>query len=146
MSSTVLVLVLDNNYLPKSRSAFISVLLHMLASSCLRLMFVFAYYLHFFENFRKLLSRSGTRALRDNNYPNKWRPPFLTRYFLSFFFLPSFPFVPSSRPAFPSLNETESQRKEGSARGREGRRGGQTERRSKREERKGFKARKGQND
>ena len=112
MSSTVLVPVLDNNYPPKSRSAFISVLLHMLASSCLRLMFVFAYYLRFFENVRKLLSRSGTRALRDNNYPNKWRAPFLTRYFLSFFLLSFLPF-PSVFSVCLSFSERNGKPKEG---------------------------------
>ena len=57
MSSTVLVPVLDNNYPPKSRSVFISVLLHMLASSCLRLMCVFAYYL-------RVLKMLGNYCLR----------------------------------------------------------------------------------
>ena len=112
MSSTVLVPVLDNNYPPKARGAFYFLVstrgIFFLSVTYVRLRLLLA----FSKNVRKLLSRSGTRALRDNNYPNKWRPPFLTRYFLSFF-LPSFLPFRSVFSSCLSFSERNAKPKEG---------------------------------
>ena len=139
--------MLDNNYPEKSRGTFSFLVstrgIFFLSVTYVRLRLLLA----FSKNVRKLLSRSGTRALRENNYPNKWRAPFLKRYFFSFF-IPSFlPFrsVFSSCLSFSERNGKPKEGRECERKRGEGEEG-QTERRSKREERKGFKERKGQND
>ena len=114
MSSTALVPVLDNNYPPKARGAFYFLVstrgIFFVSVTYVRLRLLLA----FSKNVRKLLSRSGTRALRDNNYPNKWRahlfeaelPYFLTSL-LPYFFTSLLPYsFTSPRPYGPKCFAT----------------------------------------
>ena len=98
--------MLDNNYPPKARGAFYFLVstrgIFFVSVTYVRLRLLLA----FSKNVRKLLSRSGTRALRDNNYPNKWRahlfeaelPYFLTSLLPYFFTSLLPPSSPNSAP------------------------------------------------